>query len=55
MTTQPRPTVTRHTRPTAGRHETSRLGLAGDAFRLEGAELEMLLLSQASALREVGP
>ena len=31
------------------------LGLAGDAFRLEGAELETLLLTQASALREVGP
>ena len=31
------------------------LGLAGDAFRLEGAELEMLLLGQASTLREVGP
>ncbi len=31
------------------------LGLAGDAFRLEGAELERLLLAQASALREVGP
>ena len=30
------------------------LGLAGDAFRLEGAELETLLLTQASALREVG-
>ena len=30
------------------------LGLAGDAFRLEGAELETLLLAQASALREVG-
>ena len=30
------------------------LGLAGDAFRLEGAELEALLLTQASALREVG-
>ena len=31
------------------------LGLAGDAFRLEGADLEALLLTQASALREVGP
>ena len=31
------------------------LGLAGDAFRLEGSELEALLLAQASALREVGP
>ena len=31
------------------------LGLAGDAFRLEGADLESLLLTQASALREVGP
>ena len=31
------------------------LGLAGDAFRLEGSELETLLLAQASALRGVGP
>ena len=31
------------------------LGLAGDVFRLEGADLESLLLTQASALREVGP
>ena len=31
------------------------LGLAGDAFRLAGADLEALLLTQASALREVGP
>ena len=31
------------------------LGLAGDAFRLEGSDLETLLLTQAARLREVGP
>ncbi len=31
------------------------LGLAGDAFRLEGSDLETLLLTQAALLREVGP